>query len=693
MSEVQVKMQFLGDSASLDKSLDRAAKKLDNTKRKAAKTRTEVKGLGDSFTKAANNVTIFNGQLDPISGRLSAIGTGINRFGIANIAMGVGITATAFAVTKLISASEQFEQRQNKFNSLLQATGYSARLTRDDLEGLAQSVARNTLGDVASTSEGINALLTFRKVQGDVFKETIRLAADAKVAFGGNLREGVVAFGKALNDPIANLGALSRKGIQFTGAQKEMITSFWETGDAAAAQNIILEEMRNQFGGLAEDEGTDLQNTMDSLGQSWENFMVSLGNKQPIETISKSWRGLLQITDEFLQFVTDEHDPQVAIAEERAELVEEEIRQKNKLLRAEQNLANVRNSNSGAQAIKDAENGVANVRTGYERARSKLAEFEFGLKKETLAGSAGLVKTLAGEVDEINSKNKAIIKSYDKRRIALLSGFEDQRDKTNRIHQQKTKALSDDFEKANKTADVGYKKQIELFEKAEKNRQLIADAESKRLGDTWYNQVARDKLMQDLADKNLAANIERDKFIEEHNQKQFELAKDYADTMVQSEEGRIAKLAKIAETERKAEEAEALRKERASQKLINAERRRSKLLSEIENGTGGPADIKSKYQQDIIAVEEAQYTIAEIEKAGFESRQDLVDYYVYLRTEAYDDEINAFNTKEEAQKELQSIMKKRRYVTKSYMRKMIDVDLEVPPYLKGKFWRIKKIEL
>jgi hypothetical protein len=59
-------------------------------------------------------------------------------------------------------------------------------------------------------------------------------------------------LGKALNDPVANLSALSRSGIQFSDEQKEVIKSMAETGRLAEAQTLILDELNKQYGGSAE---------------------------------------------------------------------------------------------------------------------------------------------------------------------------------------------------------------------------------------------------------------------------------------------------------------------------------------------------------------------------------------------------------------------------------------------------------
>ena len=68
----------------------------------------------------------------------------------------------------------------------------------------------------------------------------------------GDLKGASIQLGKALNDPVANLSALSKSGIQFSTSQKEVIKDLAESGRLAEAQTIILDELNIQYGGSAE---------------------------------------------------------------------------------------------------------------------------------------------------------------------------------------------------------------------------------------------------------------------------------------------------------------------------------------------------------------------------------------------------------------------------------------------------------
>ena len=101
-------------------------------------------------------------------------------------------------------------------------------------------------------------LLTFTNIAGEQFDRTQKAALDVTSRLFGvdasaeSLRSTSIQLGKALNDPTANMGALSRSGIQFSAQQKEVIKNLQKTGNLAGAQTIILDELEKQYGGSAE---------------------------------------------------------------------------------------------------------------------------------------------------------------------------------------------------------------------------------------------------------------------------------------------------------------------------------------------------------------------------------------------------------------------------------------------------------
>jgi phage-related protein len=89
-----------------------------------------------------------------------------------------------------------------------------------------------------------------------------------------DLQSAAVMAGKALNDPVAGISAMSRAGIQFTEDQKATIKALAEGGDMAGAQAIILKELETQFGGTAETMAQtskgQMTQAMNTLGDAME---------------------------------------------------------------------------------------------------------------------------------------------------------------------------------------------------------------------------------------------------------------------------------------------------------------------------------------------------------------------------------------------------------------------------------------
>jgi len=136
----------------------------------------------------------------------------------------------------------------------LESTGEAAGFTSEQLQKMASDLQTKTLfGDEDILQNATAQLLTFTNIAGEQFAKTqIAVTNLATKSFRGDLKSASIQLGKALNDPVANLGALNRAGIQFSDDQKAVIKSLVETNRLADAQNLILKELETQFGGSAE---------------------------------------------------------------------------------------------------------------------------------------------------------------------------------------------------------------------------------------------------------------------------------------------------------------------------------------------------------------------------------------------------------------------------------------------------------
>ena len=113
----------------------------------------------------------------------------------------------------------------------------------------------------------------------DNFEQVVEALLNVSVRMKQDLKGAVVQLGKALNDPIANMSALSRTGIQFTVQQKDMIKVMVESGNLMGAQRIILKELANQFGGSAVEKAKTFTGQIIQMTNAFSDFLRIIGER------------------------------------------------------------------------------------------------------------------------------------------------------------------------------------------------------------------------------------------------------------------------------------------------------------------------------------------------------------------------------------------------------------------------------
>lgn len=212
-------------------------------------------GLKGVFGEATGTMM---GQLS--AGALRDLGQGI-------ITVGKDITGAALDA----------EQAQAQLNAVLESTNGAAGLSADQINELANAYSTLTMFDDEAIVGAESVLLTFTEIGEDVFPTAVESILDVSQALGQDLQSSTVQIGKALNDPIAGISALSRVGVSFTEDQKEMIKSLVESGDTMGAQKIILAELQKEFGGSAEAAGQTMAGQLAILNNEFENVKEEAG--------------------------------------------------------------------------------------------------------------------------------------------------------------------------------------------------------------------------------------------------------------------------------------------------------------------------------------------------------------------------------------------------------------------------------
>jgi len=207
---------------------------------------------------------------------------------VAAVALGgaavVGVTALGAAFVKGAKDAREYQVLSAKTAAVIKSTGNTANISVKGIQKLAAN-----LEDLSGVEEELiinseNVLATFTKVRNetgkgnDIFDQATKAALDMSVALGTDLQSSTIQLGKALNDPIKGISALSRVGVSFTKEQKEQIAVLIESGDVMGAQKLILAELSTEFGGAAEAAGK-VRGPVDRAKDALGDFARDMGAK------------------------------------------------------------------------------------------------------------------------------------------------------------------------------------------------------------------------------------------------------------------------------------------------------------------------------------------------------------------------------------------------------------------------------
>ena len=144
-------------------------------------------------------------------------------------------------------------------------------------------------------------LLVFRSLRdtadelGGTFDRATQAAIDLAAGGFGSLETNARLLGRILENPTANLNALTRAGITFTEAEKRKVAQLQKSGKELQAQDMILKSIEGRVSGLAEASATPFE----KLTAQFNQLGDAIGEQMlgPLEEINKEvsvWLGTPQ---------------------------------------------------------------------------------------------------------------------------------------------------------------------------------------------------------------------------------------------------------------------------------------------------------------------------------------------------------------------------------------------------------------
>jgi hypothetical protein len=287
----------------------------------------EILGEFQKLTKATQGA---EGSLAKLNDKVSSVSSGIGK-AIGGIAIALGFTGIVSGLKDAVAAAEEAQVANERIDAIAKSMdlfGNQTKRTTDRIKDFAEE-QELLIGVEAEVIKATQAkLLTFKEVavsadrMGGAFDRATILAADLAAAGFGEATANATQLGKALNDPINGISSLTRVGLTFTEAQKDLIESLVATGDMAAAQEVILKELETQVGGTAAATVTDSEKmrlafdrVSDEIGavllpllEEFTAWLTSPEGQETLDLVIEGFREIIEEGIELVKWVVDNKD-------------------------------------------------------------------------------------------------------------------------------------------------------------------------------------------------------------------------------------------------------------------------------------------------------------------------------------------------------------------------------------------------
>lgn len=266
--------------------LNQDAKQVKNDMNEIA---NDTKNAGE---QAKTSHHAFSGFLKKVAGMVAALGI--------THALGAAFGFVKDQLQESVSAAMNYQQTQASLTAILQSTHEAAGETSKSLNDLADSLSHTTTYSDETVLSAETMMLTFNNVgkKGGVFDAAVKASMNLSSAMGVSLTRATRQVGRALQDPVKGLSSLTRYGITFTKAQKAMIQSMVNSGHTMQAQQYILAQLHDHFGGVAVAAGQTLAGQLTILRNSMEELHVKIG-EAILPILTKLLRAVMPLITQF----------------------------------------------------------------------------------------------------------------------------------------------------------------------------------------------------------------------------------------------------------------------------------------------------------------------------------------------------------------------------------------------------------
>jgi hypothetical protein len=206
--------------------------------------------------------TAFNSRgLTQAQSQFQRFGKSIKKGLAVGAVVAASVAAIGAVAVRFAKMAEEAQIANNRLDQIAHSMGIFGDQTNAVTDRLKAYADANkfVLGADDEVIKSTQAkLLTFSElaasadVAGGAFDRATQLSFDMAAVFGGDGTTNAVRLGKALQDPIKGVSALTRVGVSFTESEKQLIKTMVDSGNTLKAQEFILAAIETQVGGTAE---------------------------------------------------------------------------------------------------------------------------------------------------------------------------------------------------------------------------------------------------------------------------------------------------------------------------------------------------------------------------------------------------------------------------------------------------------
>lgn len=207
----------------------------------------------------------------------------------ANARRAVASLGLAVAVRKIITETTAAQNALAQLEAVVKSTGGAAGFTVPELVAMSEEFQRTTTfaDDAVQSMQAV--LAQFTAIAGPQFEAAQQAIVDLSARMGTDLVSSAKLVGRALQDPVKGMSALSRAGIAFDKSQTDIIKRLAETGRTAEAQQLILAELEKRFGGAAEAARNTFGGALAALGNAFNDLfeLSTEGSSKATESLNR----------------------------------------------------------------------------------------------------------------------------------------------------------------------------------------------------------------------------------------------------------------------------------------------------------------------------------------------------------------------------------------------------------------------